>query len=287
MKIIKQYLTENDCYRSGRIITPTHIQVHSIGTPQPKATALMSYWNQPGVEQMVHALIQAGGTVYEIMEQNKRSWADAGYGNDHAITFEMMEPDTIRYTNGADFIDEDPKKTKEYVTGTYKTAVAYSAYLCKKYSFDPVGKTADGIPVIFTHNEGRLWGISSAHVDPNQLWDKFDLTIEQFRKDVAAAMENENKPLEKGMKVRTINDIYWRTGVSEKEQQAGYVKYENLSDSARKKSIKVGIKAKFKKNNVVKILEVKTAWDGNVWIRVKNGWLPVVVKGKSRVQVVS
>ena len=49
MKLIQNYLTNNDCYKSGRTITPIGIQIHSIGTGQNTATSLMSYWNQPGI----------------------------------------------------------------------------------------------------------------------------------------------------------------------------------------------------------------------------------------------
>lgn len=189
MKIIKRYLTKNDCYNSGRTIKVTHMQLHSIGTPQPKAESLMSYWNQPGVEQMVHALVQyqPEEAVYEIMESNKRSWADAGFGNNHAYTVEMMEPDTIRYTSGSAYKDLDPAKTKEHVLGTYRVAVQYFAKKCKEFGLDPLAKV-DGVPVVFSHAEGNRLGVSSAHADPEHLWKAYGLTMDQFRRDVKAAM---------------------------------------------------------------------------------------------------
>ena len=190
MKIIKQYLTQNDCYNSGRTIKVTHMQLHSIGVSQPKAESLMSYWNQPGVEQMVHALVQyqPEEAVYEIMEGNKRSWADAGFGNNHACTVEMMEPDTIRYTSGSSYEDLNPVKTKEHVLGTYRLAVQYFAKKCKELGLDPLA-VVDGVPVVFSHNEGALLGVSSGHGDPEHLWKAYGLTMDQFRKDVKAAME--------------------------------------------------------------------------------------------------
>ena len=89
-----------------------------------------------------------------------------------------------------------------------------------------------------------------------------------------------------GVKVRLAQDIAVRDGVSSKEQQAGYVKYTELSASAKKKAKRIaGNRARLKKGTVVKILETKTAWDGTVWIQVKSGWLPVVKDGKWRVSV--
>ena len=45
-----------------------------------------------------------------------------------------------------------------------------------------------------------------------------------------------------------------------------------------------GNKAKLKKGTKVEILEVKTAWNGTQWIRIKSGWLPVCVKGVYRIK---
>ena len=68
---------------------------------------------------------------------------------------------------------------------------------------------------------------------------------------------------------------------------AGYVKYTQLSASAKKKCRRLsGNKAKLKKGNVVKVKKATTAWNGSIWIQIKSGWLPVVVKGKYRVKAV-
>ena len=155
MKLIQSYLTKNDCYRQGSYLKPTCIQVHSIGVPQPSAKKIMEGWNQPGVSKMVHAFVEAGGDVYVTMEENKRPWADAGYGNKHAVAFEMTEPSTIKYTSGANFQDLDPSATREHVLGAYRTAAEYTAYLCQKLGLNPLAKTADGVPVVFSHREGR------------------------------------------------------------------------------------------------------------------------------------
>ena len=76
-------------------------------------------------------------------------------------------------------------------------------------------------------------------------------------------------------------------GVSTKSQQAGYVKYTQLAASAKKKCRRLsGNKAKLKKGGVVEIKKAVTAWDGSIWVQIKSGWLPAVVKGKYRVKAV-
>ena len=65
------------------------------------------------------------------------------------------------------------------------------------------------------------------------------------------------------------------------------MKYTQLSASAKKKCRRLsGNKAKLKKGNVVKVKKATTAWNGSIWIQIKSGWLPVVVKGKYRVKAV-
>lgn len=108
--------------------------------------------------------------------------------------------------------------------------------------------------------------------------------MDGFRADVAKRMQTKPE-LKEGGKVRLTQDIAIRDGVSVKYRTAGYVKYTELSASAKKKARRIaGNKARLKKNTLVEILERKTAWDGTVWIRVKSGWLPVAKDGKYRVR---
>ena len=89
------------------------------------------------------------------------------------------------------------------------------------------------------------------------------------------------------MKVKLTQDIAIRDSVSTKYRQAGYVKYTQLSALEKKKCHRLsGNKAKLKKGNVVKVKKATTAWNGSIWIQIKNGWLPAVVSGKYRVQAV-
>lgn len=93
-------------------------------------------------------------------------------------------------------------------------------------------KLPSGLYLISSHDEGRRAGLSSAHVDPTHIWERFGLTMDGFRADVAEKMKLE---LRAGMKVRLIRAIALRNGVSAKYQQAGYVKYTDLPASVKKK----------------------------------------------------
>ena len=95
----------------------------------------------------------------------------------------MTEPDTIQYTGGSSFKDLNPAATKDFVAKTYRTAVELFAYLCKQYSLDP---EKDG--VIISHSEGHKRGIASNHGDVEHIWNKYGLTMAQFRRDIKKAM---------------------------------------------------------------------------------------------------
>lgn len=63
MKLIQNYLTKSDCYQSGRKITVKGLMIHSVGCPQPKASAFMNNWNKSGANACVHAIVEPGGNV--------------------------------------------------------------------------------------------------------------------------------------------------------------------------------------------------------------------------------
>lgn len=89
--------------------------------------------------------------------------------------------------------------------------------------------------------------------------------------------------LKPGMKVQLIQAIAIRDGVSSKAHAAGYVPYTQLSTSAKKKASRKGKKARLKSGTVVGVLETRKDYKGDTWIRIKSGWLPVIVGGKYRV----
>ena len=123
------------------------------------------------------------------MPDNYRSWADGGWGNASAITVELMESKYMRYTGGADYVITDEDKFKADITRAYNTAVLFFAQKCKEYGWNPTDTLGNGLYRISSHNEGRLAGLSTAHVDPDHVWSKFGFTMDKFRQDVAKAMK--------------------------------------------------------------------------------------------------
>lgn len=96
----------------------------------------------------------------------------------------MTEPATIKYTGGASWIElSDGSNTKAVVLKNYRNAVEYFAYLCQKFGWNP---EKDG--VILSHSEGHARGYATNHADVEHIWKKYGLTMDQFRKDVKAAM---------------------------------------------------------------------------------------------------
>lgn len=197
MNHIKKFLTNNPCYqnnvkkRDSRYTTfqergPLGFMLHSIGTPQPDAMVIINYWNRAEYDDAcVHGFIDANDNFYQTMPFNYRAWHAGSAANNTHVGIEMTEPNTIKYIKGSQFTDSNPEKTKDHVLRTYKTAVEVFAMLCKSYNKDPM---ADG--VILSHSEGHARGIASNHGDVEHLWNYCGLSMDQFRKDVKAAISS-------------------------------------------------------------------------------------------------
>ena len=185
MNLIQNYLTQSGCYKAGKHITVKGLMIHSVGCPQPKADVFMKNWNRADANACVHAIIEPGGDVYQILPWEHRGWHCGGSANNTHIGVEMTEPSTIKYAGGASWAETgDGENTKAHVLATYRYAVELFVYLCQQFGLDPM---ADG--VIISHSEGCKRSIASNHGDVEHLWSKFDLTMEQFRKDIKAVME--------------------------------------------------------------------------------------------------
>jgi len=65
--------------------------------------------------------------VYQFLPDDRRAWADAGFGNSSLITVELMESDYMKYTGGANYIITNEPKFKADVTRAYNTAVEFFA----------------------------------------------------------------------------------------------------------------------------------------------------------------
>ena len=186
MKVVQNFLTQNDCYKTNRTINVKGLMLHSVGCPQPSASVFVRTWNRSGLQACVHAFIDGNdGTVYQTLPWNHRGWHGGGKSNNTHIGVEMCEPATIKYTGGSSFKDLDPVATKKVVLRTYNAAVELFAYLCKQYKLNPMTD-------IISHREGNSLGIASNHGDPEHLWKSFGLSMDGFRKDVQTQMNKGN-----------------------------------------------------------------------------------------------
>ena len=191
MKLVESILTRNPCFVAGRKITVKGLMLHSVGCPQPKASAFINSWDSPSHDtSCVHGFIDGeDGTAYQTLPWNHRGWhcgsGSKGSGNNTHIGVEMCEPACIKYTGGSSFTCSDLAGAKAVAKRTYEMAVELFAMLCKKYSLDPL---ADG--VIISHKEGHSRGIAFNHGDPEHLWAQLGMgyTMDGFRRAVKSAM---------------------------------------------------------------------------------------------------
>ena len=223
MKLIKKYATNNMHYKNNRIINVKRLVLHSVGCPQPNPDVFVKSWDSTSNKYLAQIVIGAS-KAYEVLPcmQTKGKavfcW-HVGTANGTSIGAEMTEPSTIKYTGGANWVDLNPAKTKAHVLATYKNAVDIFAQLCKFHGLDPL---ADG--VILSHKECHARGIGTNHGDVEHIWNKFGLSMDQFRKDVANAIGNVAVPDEKPFKVKvSINNLNMRVGPSTSSQRIGYI----------------------------------------------------------------
>jgi len=193
MRLRKQYLTENDCYRAGRTIRPQGIMVHSTGANNPSVARYVpgddvigrnqygNDWDRPGLEKCAHAFVGrfADGLVgtVQTLPWNRRGWhcgrGKNGSANDTHISFEICE---------------DGLEDASYFKAVYQEAVELTASLCKEHNLDPL---ADG--VVICHKEGYQRGVASNHSDVLHWFPKFGKTMDDFRGDVAQKMRGEQE----------------------------------------------------------------------------------------------
>lgn len=224
MQLIKKYVTNNRHYKINRIINVKRLVLHSVGTPQPNPDVFVNIWNTTTNKYLAQIVI---GTdkAYEVLPCTTTKgkavfcW-HVGNANSSSIGAEMTEPSTIKYTGGANFVDLNPDKTKAHVIATYKNAVDIFAQLCKFHGLNPL---ADG--VILSHKECHARGIGTNHGDVEHLWNRFGLSMDQFRKDVANAMGNiAQKPQQQTFRVKvSIDDLNMRTGPGTNNPRIGYI----------------------------------------------------------------
>lgn len=189
MNLYKQLLTKNDCYQAGRTITPKGVMVHSTGANNPWVCRYVpgndvlgyntggNHWDRAGLSKCVHAFVGkladgAVGTV-QTLPWTMRGWHAGGAANNTHIGFEICE---------------DGLEDSSYFQTVYREAVELTAFLCREYALAP---GADG--VVICHSGGYKRGVASNHADVMHWFPMHGKTMDDFRADVARALEGEEK----------------------------------------------------------------------------------------------
>lgn len=190
MKIVKNYITKNNCYQIGEPMTPRGLMLHSIGCPQPSAAVFAKRWNDPEKEVAVHGFIDGNtGEVWQFLPWDMCGWHAGGKANKTHIGVEMGEPATIKYKPSSatfEIAPEDIPAAVETAERTYRAAAELFAYLCELYCLDPLE-----YGVIIGHAEGHAMGIASNHGDPEHLWRQLGMpyTMDSFRALVSEILD--------------------------------------------------------------------------------------------------
>ena len=93
LNIQTKIMTENDCYKDGRTMTPRGITIHSTAEPGVRARMWYDMWNKPASEQngrevCVHAFMD-DEVVMQYLPWNHRGWHAGGRDNDDHIGIEI------------------------------------------------------------------------------------------------------------------------------------------------------------------------------------------------------
>lgn len=173
LKVTRNYMTNNDCYKTGQKIKPIGVMVHSDACKAGlKADDWYSRWNKPGIEACTHAFLDDEKCIEYLPTEVgncHRGWHGGGSSNNTHIGFEMCEP--------KDYAD------KVYFDKIYKNAVEYTALLLKKHGITVVNDTT-----VLCHCEGYKKGIATNHADVMHWFKYHNKTMDNFRNDVRAIL---------------------------------------------------------------------------------------------------
>lgn len=200
MNLLQCFLTEHDCYRAGRTIRPAGVMIHSTGANNPRLSRYVqpaeadpnyaglrgligsnsngNHWNRPGLNACVHAFIGrlADGEVEAVQTL---PWTCRGW---HAGTGSRRP--SANNTHIAFEICEDGLNDPDYFARVYRKAVELTAYLCRRFSLDPLEPG-----VVLCHSEGHRLGMASNHGDVEHWFPKMGKTMDDFRADTASAIQ--------------------------------------------------------------------------------------------------
>lgn len=214
MNLQKLILTKNDAYTEANKIIPCGILWHSTGANNADLKRYVgpddgklgvntnnNHWNKPGFRKCGHAMIgklkDGSIATYQTLPWDYRCMLS---GKPSAK--DDVKPDPRGSANVLGYIQfeicEDSignsVANKEYAMAVYKEAVEFSAYICKTFNFDPLGKNRWGLPVTLDHASAYKLGLASNHGDVLHWFGKHGVTLAKIRQDIADAMGQQPTP---------------------------------------------------------------------------------------------
>lgn len=178
-----QYATNNDCYKSGKTITPQGCVNHSIGVAQPNANTVFNLMNKSGVGWGVNAILgdfhKVEGKIILCMPMQRKPGGCAsgknGSWNNSRIQWEVCEPSGHTYAGGT-MVNYDVSKNAAYFERMWKLLVAWNVYCCVKLGYDA--------SAIADHAESYKAGYGSNHSDMGQWLPKHGKSMDALRAEV-------------------------------------------------------------------------------------------------------
>lgn len=129
-------------------------------------------WNhrevQAGLNAWIGKLADGTVTTVQTMPWDYKPWGCGGGCNDGWIQFEICE---------------DSLYDKTYFEEVYNEGVKFTAYLCKLYGIDPLGKIGN-VPTILCHQDSYRLGMGSNHSDVYNWFKIYNKTMDDVRADV-------------------------------------------------------------------------------------------------------
>jgi len=159
VKILQNYITQNDGYKKNGSLLPKGIMIHSTATPGIMAQEFHDRFDKPNLGKSIHAFIDDTVCI-QCLPWDKKAGHCLLSGNDTHIGIEMCEP--------REWTTDDA-----YFKRVYQNAVDISVYLCKLY-----GITAENV---ISHAEGYQKGIASNHADVGHWFPYFNKDMNDFR----------------------------------------------------------------------------------------------------------
>lgn len=194
-KIHQLFLTNNNCYKTGRKQKVKGIMWHSTGANNPFLSRYIgpddgilgynkynNHWNQAkpdGRSVCVHAFIGYTKDKRSVATYQTLPWDHVGW---HSGKGDKGSANTLGYIGFE--ICEDDLKNKKYFDRVYEEAINLSVYLCKKYSLTEKD--------IIDHSEGHRMGIASNHGDVRHWFSRFGKSMDTVRRDVALRLKGDD-----------------------------------------------------------------------------------------------